>query len=353
MTGLARDNHYVPQSYMRRWAHTGRAIVWSYRTLVPRVAEPLWVSQSTQRIAVRRDLYTSVADGQESDRIETWLNREVETPATSTIEKLCSGDAITTEDRRHLARYIAALDCRSPVAYATHTRLLAEQLPGILNATIESAIDDIRDKLTRGEPLVQPPVEFRSHSIGVSMTPAEDDAERTNVNVSVVIGREQWLDSIENVVNNVSRILDNHDWRVIRPHAGWRWVTSDKPVLRLNYFANGEYNFDGRYGDPGTEIVLPLSPEHMLYTHVGHPIKRIDEFSLQQTVLLNRFVAESAYRWIIAREPVQNAVWSRPRVVDLRQYNFEESERIRYHEEQANAEFGLRDMPRGEVNENE
>src|SRR5207249_3636088 len=104
--------------------------------------------------------------------------------------------------------------------------------------------------------------------------------------VSVVIGREGWLDSIAHVVNDLSVVMESHDWQVFRPYKGWTWYTSDNPVLRLNYYANGTYDFKGGFANPGGERLLPLSPTALLYTHIGRPRKEYDELSIEHTIAL-------------------------------------------------------------------
>src|SRR4051812_47165220 len=84
---FCRDSHYVPQSYLRRFSPNGSKFVHAYRTLVPREGMRLWDYRSTKSIAYQRDIYTSVADGKESDRIERWLRDEVENPVQPVFDR--------------------------------------------------------------------------------------------------------------------------------------------------------------------------------------------------------------------------------------------------------------------------
>lgn len=119
-------------------------------------------------------------------------------------------------------------------------------------------------------------------------------------------------------------------------------VTSDYPLLRLNYYASGEYNSTGGFGSKGTEIILPLSPTDLLFAQVGIPTRLDDDCSIEQTYLIKRFIAEHAFRWIVAARPVRHALWFKPRRVSLQQYNAEQKERKEYHKLQANAIYELR-----------
>jgi hypothetical protein len=219
---------------------------------------------------------------------------------------------------------------------------MSEHASGVLNSVLGETIRITTEKLKKGEPLPVVPPDYKSHSIGVEIDHGDEATGREpSVGVHLVIGRESWLDSIENVVNEVSKYLEPHDWQILRPHEGWTWYSSDHPVLRLGFNSVDQYDFKGRYGDTGTEIMLPLSPTQLLYTQVAKPKKSSEVLSLAETYLLKRFIAENAYRWIVSANTVRNAAWFRPRVVDLDQYVKEEAERENYHEEQSQAELDV------------
>src|SRR5206468_3102624 len=162
-----------PQSYLRRFSPNRSKFVWVYRTLVPRKEVYSWEYCSTKSIAVRRDFYTSVADGKESDRIEKWLADEIETPAQSVLDKLTSGARLLPQDRRRLARFISSLDARSPVYYHQHTQMMAELIPQVIDETMKEAIG----AMEKGRPLPPVPSDYRSHSIKVRLDGGDPNAE--------------------------------------------------------------------------------------------------------------------------------------------------------------------------------
>lgn len=238
---------------MRRFSPTVGKMVYAYRTLVPRHDMRLWDYCSTKSIAVRRDLYTSVAEGKESDRFEKWLRDEVETPAQAVLDKIARQTPLTASDRKRLARYIASLDARSPVFYHQHTEMMSAHIEGVLNDTMKGALAAVE----RGERLPNVPTDERpSPSIAVTLDRGDPGGDSASLNVNVIVGREMWLESVKHVVDKVSVALESHDWRVVRPHDGWTWYTSDYPLLRLNYYGDsGKYDFGGGFGSKGTEIM--------------------------------------------------------------------------------------------------
>lgn len=312
-------------------------MVHAYRTLVPRHDRRLWDYCSTKSIAVRRDLYTSVAQGRESDRIERWLNDEVENPAQAVLDRLSRGTPLTRSDRKTLARYIASLDARSPVFYHQHTEMVSTHIEGVLNDTMKVVLAAFE----RGKrPPELPANNLPSPSIAVTVDRGEPGADNASLRVNVIVGREMWLEAIERIVDKLSVALESLDWRVVGPHDGWTWYTTDYPLLKLNYYDSGQYDLRGGFGSIGTEIILPLSPTDVLFAQVGKPAK-LSKCSIDQTLLIKRFIAEHAHRWIVSASPVKHAAWFRRRVVSLEKYKSEEEGWKQFHGEQSQAVFEL------------
>jgi hypothetical protein len=94
------------------------------------------------------------------------------------------------------------------------------------------------------------------------------------------------------------------------------------------------------WGNRGTEIILPLSSKHLVYTQIGSEWKGDTTVSIDQTLLIQRFIAERAHRWIFARGNPQRAVWFRPRRVDQTAFWAEAEAWEQWHEHQRAAERG-------------
>ena len=71
------------------------------------------------------------------------------------------------------------------------------------------------------------------------------------------------------------RKADENSWIEITIHEGRKHqvkrmlISVGHPVLRLNYYKPGQYDFRGGWGNPGSEVLMPLSPRHLLYVQVG------------------------------------------------------------------------------------
>src|SRR5207245_1244159 len=85
------------------------------------------------------------------------------------------------------------------------------------------------------------------------------------VRAEVTVGRDLWIASLRHLLTGAANILCGHNWSIVSPDGEEQWITSDHPVLRLNYNTAENYDFGGGWGNPGSEIIMPLSPRYLLY----------------------------------------------------------------------------------------
>jgi len=110
----------------------------------------------------------------------------------------------------------------------------------------------------------------------------------------------------------------------------------------LNFHNTTRYDFGGGWGSKGTEIFMPISPNHLLYTQVGvRPPLRGTQFSPAQAEIIRRCIAEHAHRLILASKPDANIVSLRPRTVNADLVKHENAQWAKWHEEQTEAERKL------------
>jgi len=340
-TNFRRDNHYVPCEYLKHWA-SSEMKVWVYRILVAHENMHVWKKSSIRGIGYHSYLYTRIVAGHESDEIEQWLEREYETPAEDALPKATSGGRLTPSDWKVLVRFLAAQDVRTPARLVENLPRWHKTMPNILDRTLQKSIQRMESIKSRGEEL--PPTdssltEYFPFSIKTETTPGE---ELGTLKVETVIGRGLWLYEIKHLLTKTANVLHQHRWTILSPSEGMKWFTSDDPVIRLNFHDLKKYDFGGGWRSEGTEIFMPLSPSHLLYTQVGHrPPSRGTRFSLDQTKLIRRFIAEHAHRMIFAIEPDVLVPKLRPRTVSMDLVRDEKLQWSKWHEEQAAAERNL------------
>jgi hypothetical protein len=168
------------------------------------------------------------------------------------------------------------------------------------------------------------------------------DAQPGQIGLRTIVGRGLWLFQIKRLLTHTVDALLAHRWTIIRSPAGINWLTSDDPVIRLNFESPTNYDMRGGWGSSGTEILLPLGPKHLLYTQIGRPLpKRGSTLALEHARMVQRFTVEHAHRYIFATEPDSLVEGARPRTVDAVAYRLEREQWERWHDEQTAAERDL------------
>ncbi|MNF39085.1 hypothetical protein D3C84_200490 [compost metagenome] len=335
-----RDNHYVPRAYLKQWAHG--ANIWTYQLLVPNVKVKEWQRYSTKSIASQEYLYSHTDASGLSDETEVWLDQEFEAPAEPAIAKAISDERLSVDDWKRLIRFFAAQNVRTPAKYAeTQTRHL-KTLPELIQSTMESSVAKLERHHSEGTPppsIEQPNSRFLPCRVKVRPSP---DGECGLVHAEIIAGRGSWIYSIRVALSSSLNELLKHRWTILLAPPGQDWPTSDNPAICLNYYAPGRYDFNGAWGVPRTDLFMPLSPRHLLYTQIGSkPPARgtvvADDFYLA----IRRIIIEHAHRLIFSTTDDQAIPIVRPRTVCLEAYKNEQAFWEGWHNEQSLAEAEL------------
>jgi hypothetical protein len=336
-----RDNHYVSRNYLKRWTSDGVKL-WSYRVLVSHADVPLWRRTSTRGIAYHEHLYTKIAASGESDEVERWLGVEFEAPAEEAIEKVVSDKRLTPPDWRLLARFFASQDVRTPAR-------LIENMQRWSASLSETVQESMRNSVARLEAMSEEELRALSkESAPVDQLPFRAIIEKNPggpggwIKGSTIVGRGLWIWSIRHVLSSTLRALYKHRWTILHPPRGMTWFTSDDPVLEVNFNSLKDYTFGGGWGSTGTDLLLPLSPDHLLFTQVGKPVpKRGTRMDVAKATVARRLIAEHAHRHIFARDPDAFVEQIRPRTIDDRALRREGEQWRQWHAEQTAAEREL------------
>jgi len=335
-------NHYVPEHYLKRWA-LGTSRVWTYQLLVPHENLQLWKKFSLEAIAVRKHLYTRIRDANDSDELEHWFGTNFESPANSVIEKIVSGNSLIRDDWRKLARFVALQDVRTPARMTEIINRASDYLPEVLQDVLKGAVEKITFAKEHNLPL---PIPDASTSIPLPVavrTKFEPDAETGILSLETIAGRGYWLYAIEVLLTKTVQHLERHRWTILRPPDGMKWITSDNPVVKLNYYGNGKFDLGGGWGNPGSEIFLPLSPEYLLYTQAGIKPRfsrgqRLPEYLALQ---IQRFIIKNAHRYIFSEHIDPVVLATRPRTVNQEMVQMENQAWTEFHSVQTEAEQRL------------
>lgn len=315
---IKKDNHYVSDMYLRAWAG-GRGVLQTYRVLVSHTNESVWKERSPKAVAYHRNLYTRMAAGGETDDVETWFDTEFETPAGKPFKRALSDRSLTPDEWVCIVRFLAAQDARTPARMFERLRNWNETMEAFLNECLEDSVKELEEYSRTGMkvPTVRDAVDLDLFPVRTIVSPGSEVGQAC-IRTEATIGRSLWLWSLKQVLTKTLSVLHQHRWTILRSPPGIEWLTSDNPVIRLNYSSPAAYNFQGGWGSPGTEIMMPLSPKHLLYTRIG--AKRVpargtvmsNDFATQ----IRRFTVENAHRYVFSQTADPDVPAWRPRTVD-------------------------------------
>ena len=336
MQQLRKNNHYVPKLYLKQWASNGK--IPTYRLLVPNDKCTLWKDHSINGIAFHQHLYTYVAAQGETDEFERWLDREFENPAEESIGRVINEQRLTTQHWHKLIRFLAAQDVRTPVRLKEFLTRQSRTLEPLLNETLSSSIAKLEKAAQFGVRLATP----EDTDLSPFKITIERDGEGCGtIRAETVVGRRLWLHCCRNILSNTISHLMTHRWTILHAPHGITWPTSDNPVIRLNFESPTQYNFHGGWGRKNGNILLPLSPKHLLFTQVGsRSFPRGQTLNEDLALLVRQMIIEHADRYVFAHEESDIEI-IRPRKVCVQTFKSEQLAWQNWHNEQSKAEADL------------
>lgn len=319
---IKRHNHFVPQMYLRNWSQ-GKTIN-TYSLLVPHLNVPLWKNNSIEYSASIDNLYVRNDQGRELDDFEEEYMKYYETPAKEPLIKACQNQRLTREEWHNLIDFIAAQIVRTPAFYFKIQELMVKVLPEVMGE-----IGRELDQLTSEQIKSPSNIAMQEKSLlpyMINFVGRADDNHHELAEISVLAGKSIWLFAMKHLLSRTSLILHQHKWSIITAADGVFWPTSDDPVICLNKYINGGYDFNGGWGKIGCEIIMPICPTKAIYTQVGikHP-SRID-LNYKQSMIIKKLIVEHAFMYVYSYVQDRDIQSFRPRTVDLDEYTRIKSE---------------------------
>jgi hypothetical protein len=165
---------------------------------------------------------------------------------------------------------------------------------------------------------------YLREKLRVTVDPVPDGGGVALVQAQVSSSRTAWLRFMRRMLTKRIELFYKHRWRVMKLAGDAEWPLTDHPVLTLNYYGPGKYDFSAGWGREGSEFILPVSPRLAVCTQVGRTETGPWHATPAQTAELQRFVVERALRWIVARQPEPWISALRPRVVDAEAFAIEQ-----------------------------
>ena len=331
MPDITRDSHYVPQATLRRWSNDG-VYVYAYRILVSHDSVPEWVKQPIKSMTRQADLYTTLEGDEESDKFEKRFTHLYEEPGQAAIEKVLAGQRMMPREWNHIAMFVALQQMRTPLFFLEFVKRMNQQIPEILATVVKDYEGrlEVASALKVSAQTSDP--NYLGDTLRVSIQPSAGPERATGITAQVSSSRAAWLATISGMLVRLEKVICQHRWRAIEPAGDADWPLTDHPVLTLNYYRPGLYDFGAGWGRKGSEFILPVSPRVAVCTQVGSNNHGPRTMTAHQTQGVQRFMAERALRWIIVRPGAGDWVPStRPRTVNADAFAAEQEAWSRWH----------------------
>ncbi|MBR3159332.1 MAG: DUF4238 domain-containing protein [Atopobiaceae bacterium] len=270
-TEKKRNNHYVPQMYLRQWSNNGNT-VWTYDTIAWSERQKVWESKGVGGLAYWRDFYTQANDDDSiDDSIEKLFGDEYEWKAGEPLRKVRDGETLGSNDMSALVDFAILQMVRTPLWYMKSCALMANVFPSATTEVVDRleseyeagllTASNAQDK-TASQPDSAPFPQF-AFDVGVI-------EETSELKITMPVGRKNYLAGIGRILNGeVGRRMRGYNWSVVEMPDGVVLPTCDNPFVRLCMRPGGRPTLDGSVGDPDVHLFMPLTPHHLLFAHAG------------------------------------------------------------------------------------
>jgi hypothetical protein len=338
---ITRNNHYVPRLYLKHFA-SKTGYLYRYRTLVSKQSVTDWKRVNIGGVGYQSHLYTRALASGDSDEIEQWLNRDFESPAENSISKAVSGERLEKADYRLLVRFVAAQIVRTPAFLAENLPRWQERMASQIEETSQNIKKEIERTRTTGEPIRSAPVPSSECFPVRATTKPSADGKSVTIKMKTVVVRGTWIFAMRHLLTSTLDRLSDHRWTILSAEDDLPWFTTDDPVIRLNFRSPTDYDFKGGWERYKTNIFLPLSPKHLLFTQIGEKTyQRGEVLPRHMAIMLRRMIAEHAHRYIFSLSKDPSVPRYRSRIVNEEAVKNEQEQWRKWHEEQSNAEREL------------
>lgn len=341
---LTRDNHFVPQFYLKNFA-SASCEVYEYRILVSHSAVPIWKPVRVAGTGYEKNLYTRIVRGEEADDIEQWLNRDFETPASEPLQRALEDRSLSSGDWELLTRFLASQIVRTPAFLIKNLPRWNEMVPKVLNQTMKDVENRLREAKERGQKVI---IDGPSHHTDYFPMCVErkdlPEEKRVQFTTRMVVGRGLWFYSMKHLLTRTLKILQKHSWTILEAPGRLPWFTSDDPVICLNFRSESNYDFEGGWNRARSNILFPLGPRHLMFTQIGADSYPRRVPSRYHARLFRRIIAEHAHRRIYSSCIEERIPRLRPRLVNAAACKAERVLWEAYYEDQSRAEQALKEF---------
>lgn len=253
--GITRDNHYVPQLYLKHWSNNGNTVC-TYNGILRNKAQKAWRNTSIKKSGYQRDFYTDIIDGFEDDKIERYF-KGIEDSAVPVFKKIRDDEAVSDSELSDLIEYMIAQLTRTPAFFNYSNEIVAANIDSNAQSACKALETTTKDD-DRSERLTQ--------SLADKLMPISGSLDGLDVTIEVGCGRSMFISSALRFRDGeMANLFRNLHWHILTTDQ--HFLTCDNPVvlLRRNVFnRKWTVGLKGTPQDYLQYIYMPLTPQHVL-----------------------------------------------------------------------------------------
>lgn len=334
---ITHDNHYVPQFYLRNWSKDGNNIL-TYPVLVANTSEDWWKLKPIKSSACFKDLYTREINGEEIADFEDLL-QEYEYLAKNVIDKIIAEKEISTKELYCLVEFYGVQYMRTPARLsAINTPRMQKSLAAAAGAALKETMDDLKNPYHKNK--------NESNDPGLDLLPFGINREGDIMTIKTIIGgKGTFLMAIDRAIQLTEKYLKNpnYRWHIIHAADKINWPTSDNPAMCVFFNEHTRKWSNGGWAERGCELMLPLSPKHLLYSKVGYKadrkkLEKSEEFSKR----IDDLIIQHSFRYIYALERKKFMWEKKPRTANAELLQNEREQYMEWHKNQIELEDELK-----------
>ena len=295
---LSRNNHYIPQMYLRNW-ESSKGKIFVYRLLVSNDNVPLWKEQAIEHTASIKNLYCRVLDNNELDDFELDFGARFETPARVPLEKLINGEKLTAEEWQPVIDFIVAQFVRIPKFQQWMCKLLSKNQTAVFdnlcNESFEAAING-KTFDSSGKPESILPIKCE-------VSDSKNGNGKYEIIFRTVIGKNYWLQEIKTALSDNSKmrwLFKELKWSVATAYSGMSWPTCDCPVVTCALTQNKQFVKAEDFMIGNNAVVFPISPEKALIGYRKRIFPWEIDLSQQETESIRRLITQNAFMYVFS-----------------------------------------------------
>lgn len=316
MANITRNNHYVPQMYLKAWSNDRK--LYQYDILVPHEQYPIWKQKSIEHVASMGNLLTRIETNIEFDDFENLFYSRFEQPAVIPLEKAISGGRMTAQDWHNLIRFAVSQYCRTPAFY-----LYSKDIVQRIFTNFFDSFGDKLNKVTREQIMERSVQPDRNKLIPLSVTTVNrDEKGHRKLYIESVAGKSMWLYTIDHLLNDASVYMQEmmkRRWSIITAAEEMTWPTNDNPFMIVDRLPNDYmWNFDGVHSAGCGFLLYPISPTKALISIPGkHFLPGRFIASPFFTRQIRDIIVHKAFMYLYSDRINDEVPKLRPRTVDL------------------------------------